>query len=79
MKKQNCAAKREGVRWRLESPKASSKFPPYKLRSDEGEVKRKVGEERDDDGNSEASDLKAKRRQKRKIEGENERKRATLP
>jgi hypothetical protein len=42
-------------------------------------VKRKVGEERGDDGNSEASDLKAKRRQKRKIEGENERKRATLP
>ena len=42
-------------------------------------MKWKVGEDRGGGGDSERSDLGAKRRKKRKIKRENERKRATLP
>ena len=79
LERKSCADKRERVRWSLEPPKASSKSHPYKTRSDEREVKRKVEEERSGGGSSKESDLGAKRRKKRKIKWQKERKRATLP
>jgi hypothetical protein len=79
LKRKSRVDKRERVRWKLEPPKASGKSHPYKPRSDEGEVKRKVGEERGGGGGLETSDLGAKTIKKRKIKRENERKRATLP
>ena len=74
---QICADKREKGQWRLKSPKASSRSPSYKTKSNGWEVKRKVGNGRGDGGDSDPSDLGAKRRKKGKIKGERKRKRAT--
>ena len=73
--------KRERVRWGLEPPKAFNKTPPYNTRSEDREERRRVGEDRGDDGGSVLSDLVAIRRERRKTnkDDERERIRATLP
>ena len=74
---QNRADKKERCRWRFKSPNVSSKSPPYKAKSEGGEVKRKVGEGGGGGGGGDLdpSNLVDKKRRKWKINWKNEKKR----
>ena len=71
---QICVDKREGCRWRFESPNASNRSPLYKAKSEGLEMKRKVGSGRGGGGDSDPSDMVFKNGKKGKINWERERK-----
>ena len=79
LERQRCADKREEIRWSLEPPKNSNKFPSYKTGSDDWEVEQKVVDGRGGGGGSDPTDLDAKIKKKREKKRKNERERTTLP
>ena len=73
MERQGRADKGEGIWWRLEPPKNSNKFPPYKTGSDDGEVETKVVGDSGGGGSSDPTDLDTKIKKKREKNRKKER------